>query len=253
MKKILVSGSAGFVGSHFVEHVIANTNWQIVGIDSFRHKGDSLRVYQDPSRYTVYCHDLSSPISARLINKIGHIDYIVNFASESHVDRSITEPSPFIENNVKLMINMLEYARQVKPSAFIHISTDEVYGPAPDGVFFPEWSDILPSNPYSASKAAQESLCISYFRTYGLPIIITNCTNIFGERQDSEKYIPKIISTIMKNGVVTVHGDESDIGSRFYLHARNKADALLFLLEKITPATFNEKNSPIPDRYNIAE
>jgi len=252
MKKILISGSCGFVGSHFVEHIQKNTDWHIIGIDSFRHKGDSLRIYQDPQRYDVDCHDLASPISDRMINKIGHIDYIVNFASESHVDRSITDPVPFVENNIKLMLTMLEYARKIKPEKFIQISTDEIYSAAPDGMYFPEWSTILPSNPYSASKAAQESLCISYFRTYGLPVIITNCTNIFGERQDAEKYIPKIISSINKNAAITVHGDKYGIGSRFYLHARNKSDALLFLLQRQSVTIFDEINHPIPDRYNIA-
>jgi dTDP-glucose 4,6-dehydratase len=253
VKRILITGSCGFIGSHFVDHVLANTDWYIIGIDSLRHKGDSLRIYQDRSRYDIYAHDLSAPISNRLIDRIGNVDYIVNFASESHVDRSIQDPVPFCENNFKLMLNILEYARKAQPEIFIQISTDEVYGAAPEGIEFPEWSTILPSNPYSASKSSQEALCISYYRTYNLPIIITNCTNIFGEMQDPEKFVPLTISKINKNKTVPIHADQSGkIGARFYLHARNKADALLYLLKYSVATTYLPGKNPLPDRYNIS-
>src|SRR5690348_10820866 len=130
MKRILVTGSAGFAGHHFVEHIIKNTDWEIVGVDSFRHRGCSRRVEHLPQdRYKIITHDLSSPISSKTAHKIGKIDYIVNFASESHVDRSIEDPVPFVENNVKLALNVLEFARAAKPEKFIQISTDEVFGP----------------------------------------------------------------------------------------------------------------------------
>jgi len=253
MKKILVTGSCGFIGSHFVDHLLSKTDWHIIGIDSFRHKGDSLRVYQESDRYDVYCHDLSSPISDRLIKKMGYVDYVVNFASESHVDRSIQDPVPFVENNIKLVLNMLEFSRKNKPDKIIQISTDEVYGAASEGIAFKEWSNILPSNPYSASKAAQESLCISYWRTYNLPIMITNCTNIFGETQDPEKFVPLCIGKIIKDEIVPIHADEQGkIGARFYLHARNKADALLFLLRHHRPITYLPFKSKMLDRFNIS-
>jgi dTDP-glucose 4,6-dehydratase len=253
MKRILTTGSAGFIGSHFVDHVIANTDWDIIGIDSFRHKGDSLRIYQDRSRYDVYAHDLSTPISDRFIHKLGKIDYIVNFASESHVDRSIQAPVPFVENNIKLMLNILEYARKIKPETIIQVSTDEVFGAADEDVRFYEWSIHLPSNPYSASKSAQESLCISYFRTYNLPIIITNCTNIFGEVQDPEKFVPLCISKINKGETVYIHADETgEIGSRFFLHARNKADALLHILKNKKATTYLPEKNILLDKYNIS-
>lgn len=175
MKTVVLTGSAGFVGAHVVEHLLVHTDWRIIGLDSFRHRGDSLRVYHDPKRYIVYTHDLTNPISDRLIKKIGPVDYIINMASDSHVDRSITDPVPFCENNVKLVLTMLEYARKVKPEMFIQISTDEVYGPALNHVLHKEWSTILPSNPYSASKASQENLCISFWRSYNVPVVLTNC------------------------------------------------------------------------------
>jgi dTDP-D-glucose 4,6-dehydratase len=173
--RLLLTGSAGFMGCHFVEHILKNTDWDIVGIDSFEHKGDSERVIKDP-RYKIYCADLNAPISYRLADKIGDVDYIVNMASDSHVERSITDPVPFVRNNVNLALNVLEYARTQKSlKKFIQISTDEVFGAALEGHNHSEWEHHLPSNPYSASKSCQEQLCISYWRCYGVPVIITNC------------------------------------------------------------------------------
>jgi dTDP-glucose 4,6-dehydratase len=185
------------------------------------------------------------------VERIGPVDYIWNLASESHVDRSITDPRPFIENNVRLAITMLEYARLARPEVFIQVSTDEVYGPAPEGVDFPEWSPIVPSNPYSASKAAQEAIAISYWRTYSVPLIITNTMNLIGERQDTEKFIPSTIAKVHADKIVTVHGNEQEIGSRFYIHARNHADALLFLTNAVKPALFDRDTVDKPDRFNV--
>jgi dTDP-glucose 4,6-dehydratase len=253
MKRVLITGSAGFVGSHLVEHIIINTDWDIVGIDSFRHRGDSLRIYQDHTRYKILTHDLTTPISDRLIEKIGHIDYIINVASESHVDRSIIDPASFISNNVNLVVNMLDYARKIKPEIFIQISTDEVYGAALNGHNHKEWETILPSNPYSASKASQEAICISYWRTYGVPIVITNTMNMFGERQDREKFIPMVIKKVLNKETVTVHGNDKFIGTRYYLHARNHADALIYLIKRGNITKYRDDMSEIlkPDRYNV--
>lgn len=252
-KRILITGSAGFVGSHLVEHVLANTDWHVVGIDSFRHRGDSLRIFQDPKRYEIHTHDLTTPISDRLIKKIGHIDYIINMASESHVDRSITDPEDFALNNFKLVLTMLEYARKTNPKIFIQISTDEVYGAALQGHNHKEWETILPSNPYSGSKASQEAMCYSYWRTFDVPVVITNTMNMIGERQDKEKFLPMLINKINAGEEVTIHGSEDSIGSRYYLHARNHADALLYILNYQDPQLYYDCIDEIilPDRYNI--
>jgi dTDP-glucose 4,6-dehydratase len=249
--KVIVTGSAGFVGSHLVEHILKNTDWNVVGLDSFKHRGDSLRVYGDPKRYEMFACDLSTPISSRLAEQIGHIDYFINVASDSHVDRSITNPVPFVENNVSLMLNTLEYARRSIPKAFLQISTDEVYGAAPEGVDHEEWSPIIPSNPYSASKAAQEAIAISYWRTYSVPLVLTNTMNMFGERQDPEKYLPLLISKVSRGETVKIHGTPSYIGKRKYLHTRNLADALLFLLKSKTPTKYVDNVNMFPDRYNV--
>lgn len=254
--RVLLTGSAGFIGSHIVEHLLENTDWDIVGLDSFRHRGDPARVHPglDYRRYSVVCADLGAPLG-RLEAQIGEIDYIINCASESHVDRSITDPVPFVQNNVNLTLNMLEYARRVKPKVFIQISTDEVYGPAVEEDHA-EWSTILPSNPYSASKAAQEAIAISYWRTYGVPVVITNTMNNFGERQDAEKFVPLCISKIVRGETVQIHtGPDGEPGSRFYLHARNHADALLFLLQNCDVPGVSDcamwPNSDRPWRFNI--
>lgn len=253
--RVLITGSAGFAGHHIVEHILSETDWEIVGIDSLRHRGDSLRIDTNADggmgRYSFFCHDLRAPISHRMIRGIGPIDYVLNIASESHVDRSITDPVDFCENNFRLALNMLEYAREAKPKAFVQFSTDEVYGAAPGDTLHAEWSPILPSNPYAASKAAQEALAISYWRTYGVPVVLTNTMNLFGERQDSEKFIPMLISRIARGEEVTIHGRPDYIGKRFYIHCRNMADALLFILNR-EPVQYQDSDSLIiPDRWNI--
>lgn len=253
--RILLTGASGFFGSHLLEHILINTKHEVVCIASWTHKGTPERVERAmaiaPDRVTVITHDLESPFTDHTKKRIGQIDYILNIASNSHVDRSITDPVPFVKNNVSLVLTMLELAREIKPKLFLQFSTDEVYGVAPQGVNHAEWATILPSNPYSGSKAAQEAIAISYWRTYGVPLVITNTMNLFGETQDGEKYIAQLIRKIEKGETVTVHGTEKDIGSRFYLHARNAADAVLFILNNVEPVLYKEEDHLFPARYNI--
>jgi dTDP-glucose 4,6-dehydratase len=175
-------------------------------------------------------------------------------ASDSHVDRSITEPVTFVQNNVNIALNVLEYAKKLKGlEKFIQISTDEVFGAALEGHNHTEWETHIPSNPYSASKSCQEQICTSYWRSYGVPLIITNTMNIIGERQDPEKFLPMLISRINKGETVTIHGSEKYVGKRYYLHARNQADALLHILKNIEPIMYYDDMSKIikPERFNI--
>lgn len=258
MNRLLLTGGGGFIGGHTFAHIMHNTDWHVVIIDSFRHKGKTDRIAEmiesHPDwreRLTVITHDLKAPFSEQLVERIGHIDYVINMASESHVDRSITDPREFIENNVHLTLTMLEYIRKNPVKKFIQISTDEVYGPAPDGHNHKEGEPHRPSNPYSASKAAQEDICYSYWRTYDLPICITNTMNIIGEMQDPEKYLPMVIKSVQLNRKLTIHAsaDGKKIGSRYYLHARNQADALLFLLKNVD---FPKYSSGMEiGRYNV--
>ena len=256
MKRILVTGCAGFLGHHTLDHLLHNTDWQIHGLASFRHRGDAMRLgsghIEDRfwDRLKIHHHDLRGPISPRLAFEIGPIDYILNIAAESHVDRSIADPVPFVRNNVDVALHMLEYARYVKPKAFIQVSTDEVYGPAPQGVDFREWDAQIPSNPYSASKAAQEMIAISYWRTYGVPVVLMNAMNLIGERQDPEKFVPLVIRSVVEGSRLYIHSDaDGRPGSRFYLHARNYADACLWVLRNISPAMYPTADRP--DRFHV--
>lgn len=253
MKRVLLTGVGGFVGSHTLRHILENTDWHVVGLDSFRHRGklDRIKVQLDgldDSRYTNLVYDLKIPFSPQFIEELGEIDYVISMASESHVDRSINDPRDFISNNVELMLTLLEWARKSKIEKFIQISTDEVYGPIRQGGHL-EGSVHRPSNPYSASKAAQEDICYSYWRTYGVPVIVTNTMNIIGEMQDTEKYLPMLIRAIQDGEEITIHADKDGVpGSRFYLHARNQADALVFLLKYQLPGMYPNDDL---DRFNV--
>lgn len=256
MKRVLITGVAGFVAIHMAAHLLSNTDWEIVGIDSFRHKGKSDRIrdlltahpeYQQ--RLKIIMADLRAPITKQTDYEIGKVDYVLNIASESHVDRSISDPRPFVENNTFLMLTMLDWLREhPEVKKFIQTSTDEVYGPA-EHEDHPEGDPHRPSNPYAASKAAQEDLCYAYWRTYNLPIIITNTMNMIGSLQDSEKYMPMIIKLIREGKTVHVHASGTGVpGSRYYLHARNQCDAQLFLLNNHEPARYPAEDI---DRFNV--
>jgi len=254
---LLLTGGSGFIGHHTVEHLLKNTDWNIVVLDALTYAGDVNKVTDvgvfDPARVRVVWHDLRAPVMDSLVERIGNVDYVINMASESHVDRSIADPVPFVQNNIALVLHMLEYARQVQPTKFIQISTDEVYGPAPIGYDFAEWDTMLPSNPYAASKAAQESIAVSYWRTYGTPVAIVNAMNAFGERQHPEKFIPLTIDHLRNGRTVPVHaewvGDAWEPGSRYWLHARNIADALVFLLREVEFDRYPDADRP--SKYHV--
>jgi len=259
-KRVLLTGASGFIGHHCLEYFLSNTDWFIVCLDSFRHKGTYSRLSElnlPPDRCIILRHDLSVPIDSVLERRItdGYgLDFIVNMASDSAVERSVSDPGACWRNNCELGHNMLEFARKVRPEIFFQISTDEVYGDCEDSTPHPEWDVICPSNPYAASKAAQEALSIAYFRTYDLPVVITNCMNVIGSRQDREKFLPKIIWKVATGQVMDIYADFSEsqtpsIGSRFYLHAKNHADALVWLSSR--PVSKYSNGSRRPDRYNI--
>jgi len=256
-KNCLISGCSGFIGSHCLEYFLKNTDWNIICPVSFKHKGTPERIteifdrtpeYRE--RVSVVIHDLTSPFTDHTISTFPQIDYIINVASDSHVYRSIEDPVPFIENNVDLILTMLELARKVKPKIFLQVSTDEVYGSAPIVVRYKEWDNIKPSNPYAASKAAQESICCSYWRTYDVPLVITNTVNNFGENQDSEKYLSLLIQKITNNETVNIHGNDDSIGGRHYIHVDNHADAILHIIKNI-PIIYFKDEQDLPLRFNI--
>ena len=261
--KVILTGAGGFIAHHLLEHLLVNTSWQIVATDSFRHKGvcDRLAEVLDAQpqhrhRVDVITHDLSVPFSPQAAERIGPVDHILAVASQSHVDRSIKDPVPFVTNNVQVALNTLELARtnlKREPHCkVLLVSSDEVYGPVTrvDDAHA-EWATILPSSPYSASKAAQEAISVAYWRSYGVPVVITNLMNVIGERQLTEKYLPMLIRRISRGETVTIHGRPGEIGTRHYLHARNAADAWLFLLRE-GPDVPRFPEARRPARYNIA-
>ena len=265
MKKVLLTGVSGFIGSHTLRHLLKNTDWQIIGVASWKHKGTPERVQLAvqgiegwQNRVKIITHELVSPFTSQTLKQIEYCDYVVNVAAESHVERSIQYPASFVQNNVNVSLTTLEYARAFKPEKFIQISTDEVYGPAPEGYNHKEWDTISPSNPYSASKACQEAIAFSYWRSYGVPVIITNTMNNFGETQDKEKYLAKIISRIHNQYPIAIHGQKSSLvnhewlfGSRYYLHARNHADAILWMLNNVQCDKYSEFGAKLLPRFNV--
>mmetsp|Transcript_17559 Transcript_17559/g.57495 ORF Transcript_17559/g.57495 Transcript_17559/m.57495 type:complete len:581 (+) Transcript_17559:908-2650(+) len=238
-KRCIITGGCGFIGHHVVEHFVKNTDYDVVVLDklSYASKGyDRLRDSGVFHLIETHCVDLSSTIPPGLAYEIDapRVEVVLHIAAETHVDNSIGTPVPFVENNIKSTLTMLEYARTLPDlKKFIYFSTDEVFGSAEDGQAFKEGDAHKPSNPYSASKSAAEMICHSYFRTYGVPLITMNVMNAFGERQHPEKFIPLCIRKIYRGEKITIHAYKGSVraGSRFYIHARNIAEAVRFVLE----------------------
>lgn len=233
MKKVLLTGASGLVGSHVLDYMLEHTDWDFTCLCSWRHKGSPARLQKHVGnpRVHVITHDLKG-----VMPDLGRFDYILNLASESHVDRSITDPVPFVENNIGLMLQILEYARKYPPELLVQFSTDEVFGHTE------EVSDVLwPSNPYAASKASQELLVSAWRKTYGIQAAVTNSNNIIGEGQDPEKYVARLARQIAAGEQVTVHAEKGALGKRRYNPVQNVAAGLLFLLNNYQPVPQNAR------------
>jgi dTDP-glucose 4,6-dehydratase len=249
-KTVLVTGGAGFIAHHLVDKILAETDWRIVTLDRLDYSGNLNRLHEVVSAYPkteqkrvrVVHHDLKAELNPQIRAMIGKVDLIAHLAAGSHVDRSITNPLEFVMDNVVGTTNLLDYARNLDTlDMFAYFSTDEIFGPAPAGIKYKENDRYNSTNPYSATKAAGNELVVAYENTYGLPAIITHTMNVFGERQNAEKYIPMCIKKVRDNEKVTVHSnaEKTVAGSRHYIHAKDVADALMFLyqydLSKLTP------------------
>lgn len=242
-KTILITGGAGFIGHHFVQYVLKNTDYNLVSLDRLDYSGNLNRLHEviesvdnlNKKRIKIVYHDLKASINTQLDKSIGwnNINYIVHMAAGSHVDRSIDNPMEFVLDNVVGTANILEYARRCPNlERFIYFSTDEVFGPAPKNIKYKENDRYNSTNPYSASKAGGEELVVAYENTYSLPCYITHTMNVFGERQHPEKYIPLCIKKIRDEELVTIHSDrtKTHAGSRHYIHAEDVCDAVFFLI-----------------------
>ena len=216
--KFLVTGGLGFIGSNFIRYILLkHPNKEIVNIDKIGLGAniENLKDLKNEDRYHFVKADISNPQALKGI--IEDCDGVINFAAETHVDRSIADPTPFIQSNIIGTFNLLEAERKLsKPVRHIQISTDEVYGDITQGSFREE-NRLKPSNPYSASKAAADMLCQAYHRTYGLDIIIARCTNNFGPYQFPEKLIPKTIIRAQRNLSIPVYGTGENIRDWIYV------------------------------------
>lgn len=239
---ILVTGGCGFIGSNFIRYILRKRpTWKIINLDALTYAGNPHNLNdlsgEEKNRYQFIHADI------RMYDEIGkvftgtHIDAVVHFAAESHVDRSIHSPAAFVETNVVGTYNLLEAARKHweerkrdKSFRFLHVSTDEVYGSLGRNGYFTETTAYDPSSPYSASKAGSDHLANAWHRTYGLPVLITNCSNNYGPYQFPEKLIPLMILNIVEEKPLPVYGDGKNI--RDWLYVEDHCDALMTTLEK---------------------
>lgn len=225
---ILVTGGCGFIGSNFISHINNNDEVnKIVNVDCLTYAG-SLNNVEGLEHTFIQANIRSSGEMVSIFKKY-KITHVVHCAAESHVDRSIEGPEAFIETNIKGTFNLLEACRKHPVKKFLHVSTDEVYGSIEHGSFTEE-APLNPSSPYSASKAAADMLCLSYHKTYDVPVVITRCVNNYGPRQYPEKLIPVVIKKALAGERIPVYGDGSNI--RDWIHVEDHCQAIWLALTK---------------------
>jgi dTDP-glucose 4,6-dehydratase len=229
--KILITGGAGFIGSNFIRYVLgARKNFSVVNLDKLTYAGNlaNLESVADNPNYLFVKGDICDPVAVETAMR--GCDAVIHFAAESHVDRSIYEPAPVIQTNVTGTFILLEVARKMSVSRFVHISTDEVYGDIPTGIFADENFPLQPSSPYSASKAASDLLVRSYVRTYKFPAVITRSSNNYGPYQFPEKFVPLMITNALGAKALPVYGDGKQ--ERDWLHVEDNCRGILAVMEK---------------------
>jgi dTDP-glucose 4,6-dehydratase len=218
---ILVTGGAGFIGSNLLHHLVKTVDEEIICIDKLTYAADRNNV---PDGIKFYATDIADEHNCEYIFKKHKPKTIFHLAAESHVDNSIKDCSQFLHTNINGTVNLLNLSVKYEVERFIHISTDEIYGSIEEG-YFTESSNYCPRNPYSASKAASDHFVMAYHTTYGLPTIITNCSNNYGPMQDCEKMIAKTITNLMNGRKVPVYGDGKQV--RDWLYVQDHCEALV--------------------------
>ncbi|WP_216828252.1 dTDP-glucose 4,6-dehydratase [Alkalihalobacterium elongatum] len=234
-KHLLITGGAGFIGSNFIEYMLKNSAYSITNIDALTYAGqiDNMMTFKKYPNYRFMHCDIGNRDS--LIKAFDrNYEFIINFAAESHVDRSIENAQPFVDTNVSGTLNLLYALLDGKAKKMIQISTDEVYGSLrSDDLPFTENSPLTPNNPYSASKASADLLVRSFYQTYKLPLIITRCSNNYGPRQHNEKFIPKVITNALNEQKIPLYGDGKNI--RDWLFVEDHCRAIRMVLEHGEP------------------
>ncbi len=242
MPKLLVTGGAGFIGSNFIHYILAkHPDYEVTNLDRLTYAGnlENLKDIENSSKYRFIRGDIAD---RELVDKLfGYgFDVVVNFAAESHVDRSILDSSPFIKTNVEGTQVLLEGAKQHGVNLFVQVSTDEVYGSLGASGKFTEESPLLPNSPYAASKAAADCLCRAYYHTYNLPVIITRCSNNYGPFQFLEKLIPLATTNALECKEIPVYGDGLNV--RDWIHVLDHCRALDLIIQQGKPGEiFNER------------
>ncbi len=232
MKKVLVTGGAGFIGSNFIRYALKTfPDWFIVNLDKLTYAGnlENLQDVEEHPRYRFVRGDIADREMIRSLFQEEKFDVVINFAAETHVDRSILDPSPFLNTNVIGTQVLLEAARAYGVKRFVQISTDEVYGSIPEGRFT-EISPVQPSSPYAASKAAADLLSLAYYKTYGLPVIITRSSNNYGPYQFPEKLIPLMIRNALQGKPLPVYGKGENI--RDWICVEDNCRAIALVVER---------------------
>jgi dTDP-glucose 4,6-dehydratase len=244
--RVLITGAAGLVGSHVLEHLLTVTDWDIAAVDSRpRIWLANQPGWQD--RVRVINWDLRGAMSMRAA---GPADYVIALASDTDVVASIADPVAHVRGNTAIALSTLEYCREARPKAVIWMSSGEVHGPQVSLQPHPEWAPILPPSPYAAGKAAQEAVAIAYWRTYGVPVVIACGAGFFGERQPGAKFIPSVIRAVLAGKPVRIFGTPEEPGGRHYLHCRAVASALEAMLS-YPPVMASDNGAVWPDRWNV--
>jgi dTDP-glucose 4,6-dehydratase len=230
-RHILVTGGCGFIGSNFIRYILSNSERRVTNLDKLTYAGnlENLRDLEGHPRYSFARGDIAD---ASDVEKAfaAPVDWVVNFAAESHVDRSIVDPDAFVKTNVYGTYLLLEQARRRGVEKFLQVSTDEVYGSLGAGGKFREETPLSPNSPYSASKASADMLVMAYHKTFDVPVVITRCSNNYGPYQFPEKLIPLLISNALDDRALPIYGDGLNV--RDWIHVRDHCAAISLALEK---------------------
>lgn len=229
-----------------MDHILRTTPWTVLVLDRLDVSGNLHRITEldsyDPSRVVFVYHDLKAPVNEGVKKRLGPIQTVFHLAASTHVDRSIDAPMEFVMDNVVGTTNLLLYAREVGATV-LYFSTDEVFGPAPGTTRYKEWDRYNSGNPYAASKAGAEEMCLAFANTYKMDVRITHTMNVYGYRQHPEKFIPSTIRKVLNGEKVIIHADptKTKAGTRFYIDARHVASAVMFV----------EAHGKAGEKYNI--